>query len=178
MTAQVTVAALKKGLVGKPLDDAIRHGVSRRIEISSHHAVVPNAENRLTLSGKKDMLGINFPSVHYSIDDYTRRSAVRTVKELYEPLIAGMGGTDVLYIPDPANPYKFSAEDHPAGGALMGNDPNTSVVDAQCRSHELKNLYVASSAVFVTTGTANPTLTIASISLRVADTVKAELAHG
>jgi fructose 5-dehydrogenase large subunit len=177
MTAQVTESALKKGLVGARLDAEIRHGVSRRIEISSHHAVLPNADNRLTLSGKKDMLGINYPSVHYSIDDYTRRSAVRTVKELYEPLIAGMGGTDVLYIPDPTNPYKFSAEDHPAGGALMGLDPNTSVVDAQCRSHELKNLYIASSAVFVTTGTANPTLTIASLSLRVADTVKSELAH-
>jgi choline dehydrogenase-like flavoprotein len=172
------MAALKKGLVGKSLDEAIRHGTARRLEISSHHAVLPDPENRLTLSDKKDMLGINFPSVHYSIDDYTRRSAVRTVKELYEPLIEGMGGTDVLYIPDPANPYKFAAEDHPMGGALMGNDPNTSVVDAQCRSHELKNLYIASSAVFVNTGTANPTLTIAALSLRVADTIKAELARG
>ncbi|NIE83068.1 MULTISPECIES: GMC family oxidoreductase [unclassified Burkholderia] len=177
MTAQVTAAALKQGLVGKRLEQAIRHGAARRIEISSHHAVLPNPGNRLTLSDKKDMLGINFPSVHYTIDDYTRRSAVRTVKELYEPLIAGMGGTDVSYIPDANNPYQFSAEDHPVGGALMGNDPNTSVVDAQCRSHELKNLYIASSAVFVNTGTANPTLTIASLSLRVADTIKAELAR-
>jgi fructose 5-dehydrogenase large subunit len=178
MTSQVTEAALKKGLVGKPLDEAIRHGVARRIEISSHHAVLPNPDNRLTLSDKKDVLGIHYPSVYYSIDDYTRRSAVRTVEEFYKPLIAGMGGTDVLYIPDPDNPYKFAAEDHPMGGALMGDDPNTSVCDAECRSHELKNLYFASSAVFVNTGTANPTLTVAAISLRVADTIKSELAHG
>jgi choline dehydrogenase-like flavoprotein len=64
------------------------------------------------------------------------------------------------------------------GGALMGEDPNTSVVDKDCRSHEQDNLYVASSAVFVNTGTANPTLTIAALALRVADTVKAQLARG
>jgi choline dehydrogenase-like flavoprotein len=52
------------------------------------------------------------------------------------------------------------------------------VVDKDCRSHEQDNLYVASSAVFVNTGTANPTLTIAALALRVADTVKAQLARG
>jgi choline dehydrogenase-like flavoprotein len=178
MTAQMTEAALAKGLVGKPLDEAIRHGAARRIELSTHHAVLPDPDNRLTLSGKKDMLGISYPAIHYSIGEYTRRSAVRTVEELYKPLIAGMGGTDVTYIPDAGNPYKFAAQDHPMGGAVMGDDPNTSVCDRECRSHELRNLYFASSAVFLNTGTANPTLTVAALSLRIADTIKSAMAHG
>ncbi|MGV2290076.1 GMC family oxidoreductase [Trinickia sp. YCB016] len=176
-TPYMTQEALKKGLVGKELDRAIRYGASHRLEISTHHGMLPNPENRLTLADKRDMLGIPYPKVYYSIDEYTRKSARRTI-QMYEDIFRGMGATDIVYIPDPNNPLNFSAEDHPMGGLLMGDDANTSVVDKHCRSHEQENLYVASSAVFVTTGTANPTLTIAAIALRVADTIRAELAHG
>jgi choline dehydrogenase-like flavoprotein len=123
------------------------------------------------------MLGIPYPKVWYSIDEYTRKSARRTL-QMYEAIFKGMGATEITYIPDAKDPLKFAAQDHPMGGALMGEDPNTSVVDKDCRSHEQDNLYVASSAVFVNTGTANPTLTIAALALRVADTVKAQLARG
>jgi fructose 5-dehydrogenase large subunit len=176
-TPYITQAALQKGLVGKPLDQAIRHGVAHRLELSTHHAVLPNPENRLTLADKRDMLGIPYPKVYYSIDEYTRKSARRTI-QMYEDIFRAMGATDITYIPDPKNPLMFAAQDHPMGGAQMGNDPNTSVCDKDCRSHEQKNLYFASSAVFVNTGTANPTLTVAALSLRIADTIRAELAHG
>lgn len=94
---------------------------------------------------------------------------------MYEDIFKAMGATDITYIPDANNPLMFAAQDHPMGGALMGDDPNTSVCDRDCRSHEQRNLYFASSAVFVTTGTANPTLTVIAIALRVADTIRAEL---
>lgn len=176
-TTYATQRALGMGLVGEKLDAEIRHGAAHRIEISTHHAVLPNAENRLTLSGKKDVLGIPFPKVWYSIDEYTRKSARRTI-EMYNDIFRGMGASEILYIPDANNPLKFAAQDHPMGGALMGNDPANSVCDKQCRSHEQKNLYFASSAVFNNTGTGNPTLTVAALALRVADTIKAELLHG
>jgi len=51
----------------------------------------------------------------------------------------------------------------------MGSNPETSVVDANCKVHHVDNLYIASSAVFPTSGQANPTLTIAALSLRLAD---------
>jgi len=177
LTPAVAQQALASGLVGKKLDAAIRHGVAHKLELSTHHAVLPNPQNRLTLSDKRDMLGIPYPKVWYSIDEYTRKSARRTL-QMYEAIFKGMGATEITYIPDAKDPLKFAAQDHPMGGALMGEDPNTSVVDKDCRSHEQDNLYVASSAVFVNTGTANPTLTIAALALRVADTVKAQLARG
>jgi choline dehydrogenase-like flavoprotein len=43
------------------------------------------------------------------------------------------------------------------------------VVDANCKVHHVDNLYIASSAVFPTSGQANPTLTIVALSLRLAD---------
>ena len=54
----------------------------------------------------------------------------------------------------------------------MGTDPKTSVVDANLRSHDHPNLFVAGSSVFPSSATANPTLTIAALSLRLAETMK------
>jgi fructose 5-dehydrogenase large subunit len=174
-TPYVAADALKQGLVGQSLDRAIRHGVAHKMELSTHHSVLPNPENRLTLDpNKRDMLGLAYPRVWYSIDEYTRKSARRTVA-MYEDIFKAMGATGIVYIPDPNDPLKFAPQDHPMGGALMGDDPNTSVCDRDCRSHEQRNLYFASSAVFVTSGTANPTLTVAALALRIADTVRDEL---
>ena len=54
----------------------------------------------------------------------------------------------------------------------MGNDPQTSVVDAHCRVHGMQNIYVAGSSVFPTSGYANPTATIAALAMRLADHLK------
>jgi choline dehydrogenase-like flavoprotein len=57
----------------------------------------------------------------------------------------------------------------------MGNDPKGSVVDRDLRSYDHPNLFILGSAVFPTGATANPTLTIAALSLRSAESVKAAL---
>jgi len=54
------------------------------------------------------------------------------------------------------------------GTARMGDDPDTSVVDAFGRVHDFDNLYVADGSVFVSSGGFNPTLTIMALSLRMA----------
>jgi glucose dehydrogenase len=61
------------------------------------------------------------------------------------------------------------------GTARMGSDPKDSVVDRNLRGHDHPNLFILGSAVFPTPATANPTLTIAALSLRAADQVKATL---
>ena len=64
---------------------------------------------------------------------------------------------------------------HIIGTARMGSDPNSSMVDRDLRSHDHPNLFILGSAVFPTAATANPTLTIAALSLRAVDQVKATL---
>jgi choline dehydrogenase-like flavoprotein len=49
------------------------------------------------------------------------------------------------------------------------------VVDRQCRVHGIANLYVAGSSVFPTAGSANPTLTIVALALRLAEDLKTAL---
>jgi choline dehydrogenase-like flavoprotein len=53
----------------------------------------------------------------------------------------------------------------------MSDDPALGVVDRDCRVHGLRNLYVAGSSVFPTSGSTSPTVTILQLSLRLADHV-------
>jgi choline dehydrogenase-like flavoprotein len=64
---------------------------------------------------------------------------------------------------------------HQAGTCRFGTDPATSVLDLDCRTHEVDNLYVTDASFFPSIGAVNPTLTIIANALRVADIVKARL---
>lgn len=61
---------------------------------------------------------------------------------------------------------------HQAGTARFGEDPETSVLDLDCKAHELENLYVVDSSFFPSIGAVNPTLTIIANALRVAEKLK------
>lgn len=64
---------------------------------------------------------------------------------------------------------------HQAGTARFGTDPQTSVLDLNCKAHELDNLYVVDASFFVSIGAVNPTLTIIANALRVADHIAERL---
>jgi choline dehydrogenase-like flavoprotein len=58
---------------------------------------------------------------------------------------------------------------HQAGTARFGTDPETSVLNTDCRAHEVDNLYVVDTSVFPSIGAVNPALTAMANSLRVGD---------
>ena len=58
---------------------------------------------------------------------------------------------------------------HQAGTCRFGTDPATSVLDVDCKAHELDNLYVVDTSVFPSIGAVNPALTAMANSLRVGD---------
>ena len=75
----------------------------------------------------------------------------------------------------------FAQEDdtnHLGGTARMGDDPRTSVVDADCRSWDIPNLWVCDGSVFPTVGGVNPALTIQTIAVRTADRICKLVAAG
>ncbi len=57
---------------------------------------------------------------------------------------------------------------HQCGTAVMGSDPHRSVLDPNCRAHEVGNLWVVDSSCFPSSAALNPALTIAANALRVA----------
>jgi choline dehydrogenase-like flavoprotein len=62
----------------------------------------------------------------------------------------------------------IATNSHQCGTAVAGNDPATSVVDRDCRSHEVDNLWVIDGSFFPSSAALNPALTIAANALRVA----------
>ena len=64
---------------------------------------------------------------------------------------------------------------HQAGTLVFGSDPATSVLDVNCKAHDVDNLYVTDASFFPSIGAVNPTLTIIANALRVADIVISRL---
>ena len=58
---------------------------------------------------------------------------------------------------------------HQAGTCRFGSDPETSVLNVDCRAHELDNLYVVDTSFFPSIGAVNPALTAMANALRVGD---------
>ena len=67
---------------------------------------------------------------------------------------------------------------HEIGTARMGDDPKTSVTDRFCRLHDIKNVYLADGAPFVSGGTQNTTWTILAMAWQTMDHLKEELRAG
>jgi choline dehydrogenase-like flavoprotein len=63
---------------------------------------------------------------------------------------------------------------HQNGTCRMGSDPQSSVLDAHCKAHDLDNLYVVDASCFVSASAVNPSLTIIANAIRVADHLLAE----
>ncbi len=157
------------GLRGKALDAALRHQTSRHIRLASLVEQLPDPDNRVSLHPtERDMYGVPVPRLTYRLDDYVR-SGLAAAREAHEEIFAQLGTTQVH--------HRDEAEGagHIIGTARMGDDPKTAVVDADLRSHDHRNLFIVGSAVFPTSATANPTLTIAALSLRAAAPVRASL---
>lgn len=58
---------------------------------------------------------------------------------------------------------------HQAGTCRFGADPNSSVLDIDCKAHELDNLYVTDSSFFPSIGAVNPGLTVIANAIRVGE---------
>ena len=160
----------KQGLRGEYLNNALKFQAARHIRLASLVEQLPDAQNRVTLDpSERDMYGVPLPRLTYRIDDYTKAGFTAS-RQVHEEIFAKLDATHVQHSP------QAQGAGHIIGTARMGSDPRTSVVDAELRSHDHGNLFIVGSAVFPTSATANPTLTIAALSLRAADQVKATLA--
>ncbi len=173
-TPYETVSKLVRdeGVFGPELKRRIADRMTRMFRISYSTEQLPDPENRVTLSGRQDPIGLPRPKIVYTVGDYNRRgfrTARLTVQQIFDYLEAEE--TDIRYPED----KRYSGAGHIMGTCRMGHDPTTSVVNAECRAHDHPNLYVVGSAVFPTGGTANPTLTVAALALRAADAVNKQL---
>jgi len=132
----------------------------------------PNSRVQLSLT-RRDALGIPRVEVDWRLNDLVRRTTDRTLTLVAQELqLAGVA--DVTLDPPveggvwPATMEKEGTWHH-MGTTRMHASALQGVVDPNCRVHDFANLYVAGSSVFPTAGANFPTITIAALSLRLAE---------
>ncbi len=128
---------------------------------------LPDPENRITLGADGRVTLALTPN---NMEAHLRLRAAFAAK-LKATSVHGVFGTSVFVHKN----IPIAGVSHQAGTLRFGTDPRTSVLDLNCRAHEVDNLYVADSSFFPSVGAVNPTLTIIANSLRVADHIATRL---
>ena len=135
------------------------------IVLSHHLEQVPNKNSRITLSKQKNKLNINKVNLNWKIGDQEIETAQMLENEIISKLQKS-GWIDKNVKNEELN--TFNDASHHIGTTRMNDDPLLGVVDRNCKVHLMDNLFIAGSSVFPTSGSANPTYTIAAMSLRLA----------
>jgi len=124
---------------------------------------LPDADNRVTL-GRDGLIRLAY-----------RENNQVPMRKLYEKLRDMLGQIGLrsqhlvarnLYM---HNDIPLAGCAHQAGTCRFGDDPRTSVLDRDCKAHQLDNLYVVDTSFFVSIGAVNPSLTAIANALRVGD---------
>ena len=116
-------------------------------------------DNRVTLSEQKDRHGL--PVAHFSYSQCDNDAALmRAAQSVMEDILHAAGADEVITID------RFA---HLVGGARMATDQEEGVVDAECRTFAVPNLYITDGSVLPTQGSANPALTIMAVAARAAE---------
>jgi len=132
----------------------------------------PDPNNRIVLSDDQDAFGRRRVVAQWRYNDINKRSVKCAMQIFAEEFKAAGVGTLRLELDHGEPVIRNPSIHHPIGATRMHESPKQGVVDANCKVHDVSNLFIASSSVFTTGGYANPTLTILAIAIRVADHVK------
>jgi choline dehydrogenase-like flavoprotein len=171
-------------LHGVALREHLTSVLRRQVRFSLNVEQLPDPDNRISIDpAYRDGFGNPRPVISYDIGEYTlagMAAAHRTYQAVFERAgiqdcsdpEAGVWFPSVSY---QGQEFRYHGMGHFAGTHVMGDDPTSSVVDADQRSWEHRNLFVLGSGSFPTMGTSNPTLTLAALALRAADRLTTEL---
>ncbi|MGB9932603.1 GMC family oxidoreductase [Haloarcula amylolytica] len=156
---------------GDTLLSSLRESYGNSIAMGGLVGQPPRKENRVTLdTSTTDDHGNPVPDIQWSWGERLERSVGRA-NEIQHAVLSELG-VDISWTVGPAD---TGPAYHHMGTTRMGTDPAESVVDPQLRAHDVTNLSIASSSVFVSAGSMNPTLTIAALALKCADHVSERL---
>jgi len=176
---------VKWNLFGSRLRNAVREACTRHIRFAFEPESLPLGDSRVQLSDYTNpVTGIPRPKISYRLSDYTLEGyadSVKTAKEMFRIMNVrdetekGVSKEQPGYFEYKGTGYQYRGAGHAIGTYRMGDHRDSSVVDKDQRSWDHPNMYLIGSGVFPTTGTANPTLTLAALTLRTADIMRREL---
>jgi choline dehydrogenase-like flavoprotein len=160
------------GGYGKQLKDDYRRLYGTTIGFAGRGEMIPNDGSYCELDPTVvDRWGIPVLRFHWQWTDH-EYNQVKHMQETFRALVAEMGGEVFSPMPSEERGYGILPGGtiiHELGGARMGSDPSTSVVNGYCQAHEVENLFVADGGPFVSQADKNPTWTILALAWRAAD---------
>lgn len=146
-----------------PFEEMARHSMD--FWLSSED--LPRPENRIFYDGAKVILDITEGDLE----------AHHRLRKKLQEMLSRAGAHPVLmdhklYF---GQDVPIGGTAHQAGTARFGTDPATSVLDINCKAHDVENLYIVDASFFPSIGAVNPTLTIIANALKVADVIRKRL---
>ena len=160
---EAPLQAITSWLPEMPFDMMAEHSIDFWLQSED----LPRPENRIYYDGDRVVLDIHEGNLE----------AARRLRAKLQELIVPMGAFPKLidrslYL---GKDIPIGGTAHQAGTCRFGTDPASSVLDLDCKAHELDNLYITDASFFPSIGAVNPTLTIIANALRVADRIKERL---
>lgn len=157
----------RRGIISRGLGAAFKHELRRtdqwQVMLIGQGECLPRAENSVTLDPLvRDAWGI--PAVRINMTYGTNEKAMRSDASVEcLSMLQAAGARNARLIPIPAIP---GAGIHEMGGARMGRDPATSVLNGFNQSHDFANLFVTDGAAMTSSSCANPSLTYMALTAR------------
>jgi choline dehydrogenase-like flavoprotein len=123
---------------------------------------LPRPDNRVTVDSK-GQITLSYTSTNDRASNELMGRLERVLDKLYQQ--DHIAERQIYFASDMA----IAAVGHQAGTCRFGTDPNSSVLDVNCKAHDLDNLYVVDTSFFPSIGAVNPSLTAVANAIRVAD---------
>jgi choline dehydrogenase-like flavoprotein len=162
--AEMLAAGAPRIVPGMTLDLMARHSLDFWLTSED----LPHPENRVTVNRDG--------AIRLAYEANNLEAHKRLTRKL-KSLLGDIGCEDHLL---PANVYlgkriPLAGVAHQCGTVRFGTDSRTSVLDADCKAHDVDNLYVVDGSFFASSSAVNPALTIMANALRVGDRIAARL---
>jgi choline dehydrogenase-like flavoprotein len=166
---------------GKALKEYVRNGYGCTVGLAGRGEMIPNADSYCDIDPERvDQWGIPVLRFHWKWSQNEINQA-RHMHQTFTQIIEAMGG-QVAGLRNPEREGQGISVGgtiiHEAGGARMGDDPKTSVLNKYCQAHEVKNLFVTDAAPFVSNPDKNVTLSIIAFAWRASEYLAEEMRKG
>jgi choline dehydrogenase-like flavoprotein len=171
-------AARQEGY-GESLKKAIYDDYGTRVGLSGRGEMIPNKDTYCDIDPNVvDKFGIPALRFHFKWSDAELKQ-VEHMEKTFTEILEAMGGTVTHSTRPTAEKISVGGEIiHEVGSIRMGDDPKTSPLNKYCQAHDVKNLFVADAAPFVSNPDKNPTLTICALAWRTAEYLAEEMRKG
>lgn len=116
---------------------------------------IPTQDNRIEYDTERDAIKVHWTPNNLSAHEQLIENTTEVMKKAGYPLVL----TERMGI---------ATNSHQCGTAVMGSDPKRSVLNPDCKMHDLDNVWIVDSSSFPSSAAVNPALTIAANALRVA----------